>query len=124
MERVLFMKLVIMNMTALKTSDLEERTSLSQRYWQRRAATGDIPGTEVISLGNNTRYLFDADLFDEWWDKQRKAVKKCRGKPTTKQTSSSVAKRGGSGKRTSGYRSGSASKLETLERLKIAVTQN
>ncbi len=35
-------------MSTLKTSDLESLTGLSQRYWQRRIAAGEVPGSEEL----------------------------------------------------------------------------
>ena len=61
-------------MSTLKTSDLEEMTGLSQRYWQRRIAAGEVPGAEELVCGTGRRFLIDSTKFSEWWAKQRRPV--------------------------------------------------
>lgn len=72
----------------LRISDVVETTRLSARYWQRRAAMGEIPGVSYVQHGQRKTYLFDADTFLCWWQEQKKAVK-CQG------TSGSAARSGG-----------------------------
>lgn len=61
-------------MSTLKTSDLEDMTGLSQRYWQRRIAAGEVPGAEELVCGTGRRFLIDSDAFKAWWAKQRRPV--------------------------------------------------
>ena len=58
----------------LRISDVVETTRLSARYWQRRAAMGEIPGVSYVQHGQRKTYLFDADTFLCWWQEQKKAA--------------------------------------------------
>lgn len=44
----------------LRISDVVETTRLSARYWQRRAAMGEIPGVSYVQHGQRKTYLFTA----------------------------------------------------------------
>lgn len=58
----------------MKLSTVAQRTGLSQRYWQQRAASGKIPNTSRIVLGKRKIYLVQIEGFDDWWRKQLKPV--------------------------------------------------
>src|SRR5687768_7260547 len=61
----------------LRPSEIARCTGMSMRYWQRRAANGDIPGTRSLQLGKRRAYLVRRDGFAEWWATQLKEVKPC-----------------------------------------------
>lgn len=66
-------------MSTLKTSDLEDMTGLSQRYWQRRIAAGEVPGATQLNLGANRRFLIEREAFTTWWEgKPSEAGRKAR----------------------------------------------
>lgn len=51
-------------MSLLRTSDLEEMTGFSQRYWQKRIANGEVPGAEEMQCGTGRRFLIDSAKFE------------------------------------------------------------
>jgi hypothetical protein len=65
-------------MSDLRIADIAEMTGFSMRYWQRRAAAGEIPETRVVKLGKRQTFLIRADEFRRWWEKQQVEVKPCR----------------------------------------------
>jgi hypothetical protein len=95
-------------MPDLRISDIAEETGLSMRYWQRRAASGDIPGTTKQLFGPKKRviYFIDAESFNNWWPSQRIAVKPCP------EISRSADASGGTGSRKTGARS----KVHSIQR--------
>lgn len=60
--------------TTMKLSEIHQRTGLSLRYWQRRAARGEIPNTKVIRTGKRRIFLVQVAGFDDWWNAQLKEV--------------------------------------------------
>ena len=99
-------------MSVLRISDIADKTGLSMRYWQRRAALGDIPGTSEQRFGTRRMYFVDAEAFDAWWPSQRTPVKPCP------KTSRSAVASGTTGSSTKGARSKAPSIQRTLELLK------
>jgi hypothetical protein len=65
-------------MTDLRISEIAEMTTLSMRYWQKRAAAGDLPQTRVVQLGKRKTFLVNAQAFARWWEAQQKEVKPCQ----------------------------------------------
>jgi len=58
----------------LRTADIVDLTGLSMRYWQRRLASGEVPGVEECQLGKRRTFLIDADTFATWWKSQTRPV--------------------------------------------------
>lgn len=81
-------------MTTLKTSDLESMTGLSQRYWQRRIAAGEVPGAEELVCGAGRRFLIDSDTFSAWWATQPEALPALKRKPLPEQKPVPLAAKG------------------------------
>ena len=79
-------------MTRLLTIvDVAKLTGFSQRYWQRRAADGDMPGAKYITTGTRRTYRIEADTFLQWWNQQLKDIPQCQ------KTCASAAASGGTG---------------------------
>ncbi len=81
-------------MTTLKTSDLEKLTGLSQRYWQRRIAAGEVPGATELACGPQRRFFLDADTFSAWWATQPEAMPALKRKPLPDQKPQPLAAKG------------------------------
>lgn len=81
-------------MSTLKTSDLEDMTGLSQRYWQRRIANGEVPCATEIACGPQRRFLLDADTFSAWWATQPEAMPTLKRKPLPEQKPAPLAAKG------------------------------
>jgi hypothetical protein len=96
----------------MRISDVVAATRLSARYWQRRAALGQVPGVSYVQHGLRKTYLFDADTFLRWWEQQKKAV-------TCQETSGSVAKFGGIASPRTASRTKARFKPDSLSSLKI-----
>lgn len=61
-------------MPTIRTSDIASMTGLSQRYWQRRLGSGEIPGVASLQLGKRWTFIVDRDAFAAWWQKQLQPV--------------------------------------------------
>lgn len=81
-------------MSTLKTSDLEAMTGLSQRYWQRRIANGEVPGAEELVCGTGRRFLLEKDKFSAWWATQPEAMPALKRKPLPDRKPSTLAAKG------------------------------
>lgn len=96
----------------LRISDITQMTGFSMRYWQRRAAAGELPETRVIQLGKRKTFLVNAKAFQAWWERQQTEVKPCQ------KTSAGAAASGGTGSSKTASPSRARSKLGTLASLK------
>ena len=74
-------------MPEIRVQELAERTGMSVRYWQRRIASGEVPGCSSLDCGKRRMFLIDSDTFDVWW--------KSRKSPICQKISESAALHGG-----------------------------
>lgn len=99
-------------MSDLRLSQIAAETSLSIRYWQRRAMAGDLPGASYIEFGHRRTYLVDADTFRAWWSREKKPCQKILG---------NAAGYGGTGSPKTALRTKVRFKQETSDSLKSAL---
>jgi hypothetical protein len=60
----------------LRVSDVARLTSLSRRYWQRRFARGDVPGSRQVNFGSRRLFLVNRAAFHPWWTTQMTGIVK------------------------------------------------
>jgi hypothetical protein len=95
-----------------------EKTGMSQRYWQLKARSGEVPGTRKLVCGKRCIYFIERAGFDAWWNRQLEAVKPCQENITSIREMVGT----GSARGTRAKRFASHSKQDLLDKLKSAAT--
>lgn len=107
----------------MRVADIAAYTGFSARFWQRKVATGVVPGVSKVQTGQRVIYLIDPAQFVPWWQQQLQPVKPCES-PISPAISTGAATRSTTASRRKAKTTSGLSKQAILQKLRAGLTSS